>query len=107
MVKHQAVNSSNLSEVAYDSQKLELLVIFKSGDAYIYEGVPKNTFDDLLSASSHGSFLNARIKKSFAVRKLSMSAEEAIRLFTASNSQAVTMVKIADIIRGDCKVVNF
>lgn len=107
MVKHQAVNSSNLSEVAYDSQKLELLVIFKSGDAYIYEGVPKNTFDDLLRASSHGSFLNQHIKKHFEVRKLDVSAQEAIRLFTASNSPTVTMVRIADLIVGDCKVVNF
>lgn len=107
MVKHQTVNSSNLSEVAYDSQKKELLVVFKSGDPYIYEGVPRSLFDDLLNASSHGSFLNQRIKRSFAFRKLDVSAQEATRLFAASNSPSVTMIKIADLIRADCKVVNF
>ena len=38
-MQSRKVVSSNLEHVAYDELNQELLVIFKSGDAYIYLGV--------------------------------------------------------------------
>jgi hypothetical protein len=40
-----------------------LLVTFKRGAVYAYDGVPKDVVDGMLSASSKGAYLNANIVK--------------------------------------------
>jgi hypothetical protein len=40
-----------------------LLVTFKRGAVYAYDGVPKDVIDGMHSASSKGSYLNAHIVK--------------------------------------------
>jgi len=66
----QALMSSNLSSVRYDADERVLEVEFTSGTQYSYSDVPQETFDDLLTADSHGKFFHAHIRSSFDYEKL-------------------------------------
>jgi KTSC domain-containing protein len=56
------VDSSNIEAIGYDDDKLELHVRFLAGGYYIYQDVPRQVFDGLMSAPSKGSFLNREVK---------------------------------------------
>ena len=56
------VDSSNIEAIGYDNDAQELHVRFLSGTSYIYHGVPRQIFDDLMQAPSKGSFLNREVK---------------------------------------------
>jgi len=59
------VDSSNLASVGYDPESLVLEAEFKNGKAYQYFDVPQGTYDELMSSSSKGSYMNNVIKKQF------------------------------------------
>lgn len=59
------LNSSNLDVVAYDPATRRLAVHFKSGEGYLYEGVPQSVWEGLLGASSHGSYFSKQIRGRF------------------------------------------
>jgi KTSC domain len=65
MMQMQRVNSSNVAAVGYDEDSQTLQVEFNNGSTYQYFDVPKIVFDDLISAGSVGSYLNAHIRGSF------------------------------------------
>lgn len=52
------VDSSNIEAIGYDDDAQELHVQFLCSAYYIYSGVPRFVFDDLMNAASKGSFLN-------------------------------------------------
>ena len=56
------VDSSNMEAIGYDEGTQELHVQFLSGAYYVYRDVPRQVFDELMRASSKGSFLNREIK---------------------------------------------
>ena len=56
------VDSSNIEAIGYDDEGQELHVRFLTGTSYIYHGVPRQKFDDLMQAPSKGSFLNREVK---------------------------------------------
>ena len=67
----QAVSSSNLKAVGYDAALQILEIEFLDGSVYQYKGVPQDLYNGLMNAASHGSFLDAHIKKAgFAYQKL-------------------------------------
>ena len=78
MVNAKKVVSSNIDEVAYNPTTQELLVVFKSGDAYVYSEVSSSEWKGLENASSHGQYLNQTIKPFKPVVKQAKKAEEAI-----------------------------
>lgn len=59
------VSSSNLASIGYDAESLVLEVEFNNGRVYQYFDVPQGTYDELMSASSKGSYMNNGIKKQF------------------------------------------
>lgn len=63
------VNSSNVDQVGYDHDQMELHVMFHSGDLYVYSGVPEHIYDELRSAPSVGSYLNREIKNVYPYSK--------------------------------------
>ncbi|MCA9464397.1 MAG: KTSC domain-containing protein [Nitrospira sp.] len=63
------VDSSNIEAIGYDDDTQELHVQFLSGGLYVYHGVPRGIFNELMSASSKGSFLNREIKGVYQVAK--------------------------------------
>lgn len=70
--------SSTVAGYRYVSGDI-LVVAFKSGDVYRYDGVEKDLADGLAAAASKGTYLNAVIKQGgFAYRKLSPEDVEAV-----------------------------
>lgn len=57
------VSSSNLRAIGYDPDSRTLEVEFLDGGLYRYSGVPASVHAGLMSASSHGSYFDANIKK--------------------------------------------
>lgn len=58
-----SVSSSNLAAVGYDASTQTLRVRFLNNMIYDYSNVPSRLYDGLMSASSHGSYLDTYIKK--------------------------------------------
>lgn len=65
----QNVFSSNVSNVAFEDE-VGLVVTFKNGKRYAYEGVPEDVALQLANAPSVGSMLNDQIKGRYGHRKL-------------------------------------
>lgn len=70
----QTVTSSNLDQVGYDAVNRQLIVVFKSGAAYRYDGVPHELYEALLQAASKGKFFSARVRKAFPFTRLDAQA---------------------------------
>jgi len=70
MAEMQYVTSSNVEQIGYDEASSELHVIFlRSPTLYVYLGVPRELFDQLLASESKGSFINRQIKPNYGVEK--------------------------------------
>ncbi|NLD11265.1 MAG: KTSC domain-containing protein [Clostridiales bacterium] len=63
-----SVSSSNIDSIGYEGNTL--YVRFHNGGFYAYSGVPESTYNELMSASSHGSYLASNIKGIYPYRKL-------------------------------------
>ena len=64
------VDSSNVEAIGYDNDAQELHVQFVHGTEYIYYGVPREIFDQFMTAPSKGSFLNREIKNVYQFSKV-------------------------------------
>ena len=64
-MEREEVSSTNLAAVGYDSNAQILEVEFISGHVYHYYDVPQNVHDELMSASSVGTYLNHYIKGTY------------------------------------------
>ncbi|MDO4267425.1 MAG: KTSC domain-containing protein [Eubacteriales bacterium] len=62
------VSSSNLRAVGYENGTL--YVAFHHGGLYSYSGVPESVYNELLAASSKGSYFAAHIKNSYRYAKI-------------------------------------
>jgi hypothetical protein len=60
-MKLKVVESSMIHAVGYNSKTRELEVVFNSGKAYVYEGVPPKTYKELMAAGSKGQFMRAEV----------------------------------------------
>jgi hypothetical protein len=56
------LKSSVIDTATYDPAKMLLVLHFKSGKAYSYDGVPQKVVDGLLSAESAGKYHHAHLK---------------------------------------------
>lgn len=67
-----SVSSSNIASIGYDSSSQILEVEFLKGGVYQYSGVSVSTYNALMSASSHGEYFDANIKKGgYSYKKVS------------------------------------
>lgn len=64
------VDSTNLSAVGYDSENKILTIEFNDGGLYEYYDVPQNIYDELMSASSKGSFFHRFIRDAYRTVKI-------------------------------------
>lgn len=62
--------SSVVRRIVYDATKAELVIELTSGKTYVYEEVPRETYDAFLAAPSKGAFYNAQIRDEFYFRPL-------------------------------------
>jgi hypothetical protein len=70
-MNRQAVQSSNLASVGYDSHAAILEIEFNSGSVYQYYGVPTAIHEGLMSADSHGRFFHAYIRDVYQYQRVS------------------------------------
>lgn len=64
------LTSSNLDEATFDPATSTLVIAFKNGGRYAHANVPQSTYDELISASSAGTYYAKYIRGKFATRKL-------------------------------------
>ena len=64
------VSSSNLRSVGFDTGSSILEIEFHSGEVYVYFGVPESVYNELMAASSKGTFHDDRIKDRYPSRRL-------------------------------------
>jgi hypothetical protein len=62
-MNRQNVTSSDIRSIGYENGVLEIEFIF--GGIYQYPGVPLETYKQLMSASSHGTYFHAHIKDKY------------------------------------------
>jgi len=64
------VSSSNIDSIGYNEQNQEVYVRFLNGSLYVYKGVPQHEYQNLMDASSHGSFLNRNFKNVYPYERI-------------------------------------
>ncbi|MDB5695899.1 MAG: hypothetical protein JWN21_1442 [Sphingomonas bacterium] len=67
-MRARTLRSSLLKRIVFDDDAGTLLVSFRSGLRYIYEGVPRTIYDALGKAGSAGQFFNEHVKGRYACR---------------------------------------
>lgn len=62
---YKNVGSNHLSEIRYDEVSLTLFIKFYNGSHYKYFGVPKELYEGMMVAPSHGTFFYHRIRQKY------------------------------------------
>ena len=68
-MQRKPVNSSNIASIGYDEVTQVLEIEFSNFSVYQYFNVPAPTYEALMSAPSHGSFLAVYVKGRFPHEK--------------------------------------
>lgn len=69
-MKRDSVQSSNIASIGYDKNSATLEIEFLNGGVYQYFDVPKNVYDEIMAAGSHGQYLAQNIKGRFRFSKV-------------------------------------
>jgi len=64
------VSSSNIYSIGYELSSNTLEVQFLTGSVYQYYNVPSSVHSNLMSASSHGTYLAAYIKGAYRYKQI-------------------------------------
>lgn len=64
------VSSSSLRSVGYDEEDGALEIEFNHGGVYRYMDVPRDVYQELLSARSHGGYFHDHVRGEYAYRRL-------------------------------------
>ena len=64
------VSSSNIASIGYNNDTEILEVEFIVGAIYEYRNVPLVVFEELMSASSYGSYFNREISRTYPYEKI-------------------------------------
>ena len=59
-MERQSVSSSNLKSIGYENAILD--IEFKNEDVYRFSNVPKDIYEALMNAESHGKYFNEHIR---------------------------------------------
>jgi hypothetical protein len=62
-MERDRVTSSTIASIGYDQATQVLEIEFRGGGIYQYSNVPQSVYSGLMSASSHGGYLDRVIKK--------------------------------------------
>jgi hypothetical protein len=62
--------SNNLRSVGYDAQHQVLEIQFHAGGIYQYHEVPVKVYNELMTASSKGSYFERNIKHKYQERRM-------------------------------------
>jgi hypothetical protein len=71
LMKHKPVISSVIQTIGYSATTHTLEVSFVGQkEIYQYHSVPKDIYEELMSAASHGKYFNSHIKDHYPFSKL-------------------------------------
>ena len=70
-MERQAVRSREIAIVGYEPETSSLEIAFRRGGVYLYQGVPSDIHDQLMAASSIGTYFSKNIKEKFEFQKIS------------------------------------
>jgi hypothetical protein len=70
MQYHENLTSTSIGAIAYDASRLLLVVGFKNGTVYEYQGVHGPLVAEWLNSSSLGSFYSRAVRGQFKSRRL-------------------------------------
>jgi len=65
-----SVSSSNIASVGHDESSQTLEVEFLNGSIYEYYAVPSHVYQELISASSVGSYFAQRVKNAYGFSRI-------------------------------------
>lgn len=65
-----SVPSSTVLSVGYDENSQEVYVRFLNNTLYVYRGVPQHEYDNLLQATSVGSYLHRNYKNVYPYERI-------------------------------------
>jgi len=66
----KAIKSRDIALVGYDTGTEVLEVVFRAGGVYRYQNVPEYVYQELMSASSHGTYFQHYVKNTFSYVKV-------------------------------------
>jgi hypothetical protein len=69
-VIRKPVVSTNVESVGYDESSRTLEIEFHDGSIYQYFDVPRNVFQELMTAASIGAYVNRELKGRFNYRQV-------------------------------------
>lgn len=69
-MNHKRVSSSCIESVAYDEGDEYLEITFVKGTTYGYRGIPKDVYEGLMGAKSHGQYFLREIKPKYDGHKV-------------------------------------
>lgn len=72
-MKREPVESSMIASIGYDANAETLEVEFNAGGLYQYEGVPKEVYEEFVSAESHGRYFLYNIRDAYTYRKVNVA----------------------------------
>ncbi|MCL5257565.1 MAG: KTSC domain-containing protein [Chloroflexi bacterium] len=64
-MKRENIESSIIRSIGYDEEKGVLEVEFRSGSVYDYDKVPRQEYDEMMKAPSHGGYFNTHIRDAY------------------------------------------
>ena len=64
------VEGKTLSTVGYDEEAQVLAIEFTRGPVHVYNGVPKDVYDELMKASSADIFFDEKIRNCYKNRRV-------------------------------------
>jgi KTSC domain len=64
------VESTAISEIDYDAERAKLLIRFKSGERYVYVGVPDDVHRSFVKADSKGRFFQFHVRDRYPFNRL-------------------------------------
>jgi hypothetical protein len=102
--------SEAIAKFAYDLNARSLVIFFKSGGVYEYQGVSREIFESFRAAPSKGQYFHASVREQFAGRALSPSEISAIGHGPGSGAIGganVVLVEIARLERPEAAPVFF
>lgn len=111
MLQVDLFDSEAIGKFAYDLDTLRLMIFFKSGGVYEYQGVPRAIFDGFRAAPSKGQYFHGVIRQQFSGRALSPSEvaalEHACGPAVTRGASNVVLMEIARLERPDRGPVFF
>lgn len=96
--------SSNVQATAYDAKSELLYVAYRSDSqrTYQYQNVPQGVYDQLLIASSVGTFVANSVKPTFSFNKIEESIESIFGVQQPVGKSQTSGVSLVNVLRQLC-----